>query len=137
MPDEAIAISYYNNQNQQTFKPERFLDLAYQVYNLNQEGKSLEAIGGIFGMSKTNASYHNAILADLVGDVLRTVEDTFTQLAEKVNVDDEDVVNDDVHRVNIIGWKLKWFRHITPLTHKHQRQRQIVELGSKSNNYRT
>ena len=130
-PDEAIAISYYNNQNQKTFKPETFLDLAHQAHNLKQEGRSLETIGGIFGMSKTNASYHNAIIAYLAEDVLDIVENTFTQFSEKVNDDNEYGVNEQVHRVNDIDWRLKWFRHITPLSHKHQRQIVDKIFGNK------
>jgi len=121
-PDEAIAISYNNNQNQQTFKPETFLDLAYRIYDWNEnEGKSHEAIGGILGMSRTSVTYHYNIVSDLAADVLKTVEDTFVTLnQEKVTNDDDDVVTTNGHRVTI-SWKLKWFRSITPLPHRYQR----------------
>jgi len=122
-PDEAIAISYKNNQNQKTFVPETFLDLAHQVYNLKQEGKTLEAIGRIFGKTKQYAGYHFDIIGKLADSVLDIVESTLsTQKFDIVDNDEKPNVDTKSTRVDGIHWKLGWFRHITPLSHKHQRQ---------------
>ena len=72
--DEAVAISYNNNQNQQTFKPETFMDMAYQIHRIHKDGKSLEVIGGILGMTMQNVGYYNAIVNKLAPDILVLIE---------------------------------------------------------------
>ena len=124
-PDEAIAISYYNNQNQKTFKPETFLDLAHQVHNLKQEGRSLETIGGIFGMSRFNVTQLCAIKAKLADDVLNRVETTFVALDFTEATKDENTQATNNVAQATIDWQFTWFRHITPLSHKQCRQRNV------------
>ena len=118
-PDEAIAISYNNNQNQQTFKPETFLDLAYRIYDWNEnEGKTHETIGSILGMSRQNVGYHYSIISGLSPDILTIVENTFaTQNLQNVAKSENDDVAENATRV---AWQFSWFRHITPLPHRYQ-----------------
>ncbi len=120
-PDEAIAISYNNNQNQQTFKPETFLDLAYRIYDWNEnEGKTHEAIGSILGMSRPVVTRHHAIIDQLAPDVLDIVENTFVpQNQYNGTIGQEgDGTNNVPH--GTIHWQFSWFRFITPLPHRYQ-----------------
>ena len=96
------------------------------TYDWNEnEGMSHETIGRILGMSKTNVSYYYSIVKQLASDIIRTIEDSFTTNVKMVNEGEEDLVNGKVHQVNKVSWQFRWFREITPLSHKHQRQ--IIE----------
>lgn len=121
--DEAVQISYDNNQNQQTFKPETFLDLAHQIHRIHSEGnKSLDAIGAIFSMSKASAVFHNCVINDLAPDILTKVEETMvTRFGNLVTIDSAGTVTTTDTQVTDIDWKLKWFRYITPLHCEYQR----------------
>ena len=134
-PEEAVSISYENNQNQKTFQPETFIDLAYQIHRLNSEdGKSLEVIGGMFGMSKSAAGHYNAIVQNLATDVLQRVEDTLSNTFSGA-VDDEgnQPLDEKANALDKVDWSLRWFQYITPLRHKYQRMMVDKIIANKGN----
>jgi site-specific DNA-methyltransferase (adenine-specific) len=121
--DEAVAISFSNNQNQQTFKPETFLDMAHQIHRIHkEEGKSLEVIGGMFGISRQYAGFYDAIVSELHGDVLEIVEESNATKNLSFVADSEVApVAKNATNVALVDWQFSWFRHITPRSPKYQR----------------
>lgn len=119
--DEAIAISYSNNQNQQTFKPETFMDMAYQIHRIHEEGKSLEVIGGMFGMSAPNISYYNAIVNKLDPELLVLIDGSMLNgFQDSFNNNQDSSFNEKLNVFKNVDWKFSWFQSITPLSYKYQ-----------------
>lgn len=133
--EEGIAISFNNNQNQQTFKPETFLDLAYVVYRLiKDDGKTLERIGASFdNMSKSTAGRYFDIYDKLSNEVLSIVEGTFFSPQLLQNGEGNKMTHGEMisPRGEMINWQFSWFRDITPLSHKYQHQIVDKIIGNK------
>ena len=129
-PEEAISISINTNENQKTFVPETFIDRAYQVNRLLEDRTQAE-VGAILDISRPSVGFYNAIVVDLVPEVLQIVEDTFaTRNLMVVAKEEKPLVAENATRV---AWQFSWFRYITQLTPKYQRAiiQKIIDNAKK------
>lgn len=76
----------------------------------------------MFGISRQNAGYYDAVIAELDPELLELVEETYaTHICFDVATDNMGAVAANATHVAVVDWQFTWFRHITPLTPKYQR----------------
>jgi len=78
---------------------------------MHEDGKTLDVIGGVFGMNKQNASDYNAIVAKIPTEILDVVERSMSDGFSVSSDTNITLLSDGKSDASdMVDWSFRWFQ---------------------------